>query len=352
MTTTDPTCTAPGPAGASALDPTDPVVVRVWRSGEVESVHRGAWARVGVDGELLEGRGDARRPHFARSTIKSLQALPLIESGAAERFRLSEEELALALSSHNAEAIHTDRVRALLGRLGLDVDHLLCGPQPHRVPELRAAAQREGRPASPLDNNCSGKHAGFLALARHLDADPATYLEPDAPVQHAVRQAVAEMCGVEASRLEHGVDGCSAPTFRLSVQELAAGFARVGTPDGLAPERAAACRRMTAAVAAHPALIAGEYKRLCTDLARVTGGRLFPKIGAEGLYCVAHVERGEAFAIKLEDGQARGLHAATVGLLGRFGWLTEDELEALARWRPGIDRNWAGREVGRLEVVQ
>ena len=148
------------------------------------------------------------------------------------------------------------------------------------------------------------------------------------------------------------IDGCSAPTFLLSVRELATGFARVGSPDGLAPERVDACRRMTTAVAEHPALIAGEYKRLCTDLARATGGRLFPKIGAEGLYGVAHVGRGEAFAIKLEDGQGRGLHAATVGLLERFGWLDEGELEALERWRPGIERNWAGREVGRLEVVE
>jgi L-asparaginase II len=342
-------------AADPATPPTDlddPVLVRVWRSGRIESVHRGAWAVVDVSGAVVEGRGQVERPHYARSTIKSLQALPLIESGAAGRYELTDAELALALASHNAEAVHTDTVLGMLGRVELGVEHLRCGAQAPGAPEAREELARRGERPSALHNNCSGKHAGFLTLARHLGADPASYLDPEGAVQREVRAAVAAMCGVEADRLEHGIDGCSAPTFLLSVAELATGFARMGTPDGLAPERSAACRRMTAAVAAHPGLIAGEHKRLCTALARVTRGRLFPKIGAEGLYCVAHVESGRALACKLDDGQQRGLHAATVGLLERLGWIDEEERAALAAFAPGPLFNWAGLEVGHLEVVE
>lgn len=330
----------------------NPVLVEVRRSGRVESQHRGAWARVDPAGDLVEGFGDVDRAHFARSTIKSLQALPLLETGAADAFELGPRGIALALASHNAEHAHTRPVADLLSRLGLDVDALQCGAQPPGAPEVRAELKETGAAPTALHNNCSGKHAGFLTLARHLGSDPADYLDPESPVQRAVKGAVAEMCDVDVDSLEYGVDGCSAPTFLLSVRQLATGFARVADPSGLTAERADAARRMTAAVADHPNLIAGDYKRLCTDLARVTHGRLFPKIGAEGMYCVGNTATGEGFAVKLDDGQARGLHAATVGLLERFGWLDADESDALRGWRSRQLTNWAGREVGSVTICE
>ncbi len=344
-------------ANGAALDffPANPVTVEVWRGSAVESVHRGAWCLVGPDGAVQAAAGEIEAPIFARSTIKSLQALPLLESGAAERLQMGSEEVALAISSHSAESIHTERVAAWLGRLDLDERALLCGKQPPSDPATRAevaADQRAGGPGpSTLHNNCSGKHAGFLTLARALEVEPAEYLSRFGAVQTPIAQAVAEMCDAgPAEELEFAVDGCSAPTYRLSVRQLALGFARVANPAGLSSERAAACRTMQAAVAEHPELIAGNYKRLCTDLARVTGGRLFPKIGAEGVYCIGVRDSGLGLACKVDDGQARGLHALVLGLLSKFELISAQELERLRAWAPGPLSNWAGLEVGQIEV--
>lgn len=342
-----PTATRPAPAA-----PTDnPVLTRVWRGAHVESQHRGAWVLVDAAGHVLDGAGDVQRPIFARSSLKSLQALPLVESGALDRFALGDEALALALASHNAEPCHTAGVERVLARLGLTADDLGCGPQAPGDVETRHALIRAGASPSRVHNNCSGKHAGFLSVARHLGLDPAGYLDPAGELQRAVREAVAQMTEVAAESLEGGLDGCSAPTFRLPLARLATAIARVANPEGLAPERRAACERMQRAVAAHPHLIAGHHRRLCTDLARVSGGALFPKLGGEAVYVIGAVGRDRALAIKVDDGSERGFQALAIELLRRFGWLDAAQLDALARWRAGPLTNWAGQTVGRVEVV-
>ena len=329
--------------------PVNPVLVELWRGEGLESVHRGAWAVVDADGQVVRGAGDLDHATPSRSAVKCLQALPLLESGAAQAAGYDGADLALALSSHNAEADHTERVAAILARLGLDATALLCGAQEPGDPAARAALRDSGQAPSALHNNCSGKHAGFLATARQLGQDPATYLDPEGAVQRAVHAAVLELCGLQGP-VPFAIDGCSAPTWRLSVRELATAFARVGTPEGLGADRAAACRRMTAAAAAHPTLIAGRHKRLCTALVEASGGALFPKIGAEGVYAIARVGSGEALALKMDDGGGRGLHAAVLGLLGELGWLGEQALAELAQRFGPPTRNWAGLEVANWRV--
>ncbi|HVS18328.1 MAG TPA: asparaginase [Planctomycetota bacterium] len=346
---TEPSSTATPPEPAPW--PENPVLTQVWRGGHVESQHRGAWVLVDTAGSVLDGAGDAEQPIFARSSLKSLQALPLVESGAADRFELGEEGLALALASHNAEPCHTACVERVLARLGLSPDDLRCGPQPPGDADTRRALARDGRPPGRVHNNCSGKHAGFLALTRHLGADPRGYLDPDGPTQRAVRAAVAEMTGLAPESLYGGIDGCSAPTFRMPLSRLATAIARVANPEGLAPERRAACERMQRAVARHPHLIAGNRRRLCTDLARAGGGTLFPKLGGEAVYVIGAVGRDRALAIKVDDGSARGFQALALELCRRLGWLDAGQLEALAAWRAGPLTNWAGEPVGRVEVV-
>jgi L-asparaginase II len=331
--------------------PVNPVLARVWRGEHVESQHRGVWALVDTAGTVLEAAGGVEHPVFARSSVKSLQALPLIESGAAERFGFGDDELALALASHNAESCHTDRVAALLERLGLGPEALQCGPQPPGDKATRLALARSGGRPSPIHNNCSGKHAGFLALALHLGVDPADYLDPESASQVQVRRAVTEVTDARDGELTAAVDGCSAPTFRLPLTRLATGIARVANPDGLAAERRAACRRMADAVAAWPELIAGSHERLCTDLARVTGGRLFPKLGGEAVYLVGIRGADRGLALKVDDGHLRGMNATVVALLERFGFLSADEVAALDSWRRPVLKNWAGREVGHIEVT-
>jgi len=335
----------------SATWPENPVLTRVWRGSYVESQHRGAWVLVDSSGTVLDGAGAVGAPVFARSSIKSLQALPLIETGAAERFTFSDDELCVALASHDAEPMHTTRVARLLSRMGLETAHLLCGPQPPGSSAARAALVRAGEQPTALHNNCSGKHAGFLALALHLGVEPALYLDPQAESQLRVRRAVEEMTGVGPDEVQTAVDGCSAPTFRLPLAKLATAIARVANPQGLTSARRAACQRMLRAVAAHPELIAGTRERICTDLARVSAGKLFPKIGGEAVYLIGAVGRDRGLAIKVDDGSYRGFHALIVELCARFGWITAREVEALEAWRERTLANWAGRAVGRVEVV-
>ena len=331
--------------------PHNPVVVRVLRAGVVESVHRGAWCLVDSSGTVLEGEGAWREPYFVRSSIKSIQALPLCETGAAERFGFDDAELALALASHSGEACHTERVGATLERLGFGPEHLLCGVHPPNDPAVRRALTAAGEKPSALHNNCSGKHAGFLALARHLDVAPQDYLAPTSAGQTLVRDALAALTGASVDDLVPGIDGCSAPTYRVPLDGLATAFARITNPDGLGAERARHFERMTAAVASHPVLVAGSHKRIDTDLLQATGGRLFPKIGAEAVHAIGVRGGDRALAIKIDDGGLRGLHALVLALLERLGLASGDELATLERWRDPVLKNHAGHEVGRIEAV-
>lgn len=331
--------------------PSNPVVVRVLRGGEVESVHRGAWCLVDVEGALLAGAGDVEHPYYVRSSVKALQALPLLESGAAERFGFGDRELALAIASHGGEPCHTEVAAAALARLGLGPEHLRCGAHPPFEARARAALAARGEAPSALHNNCSGKHAGFLALALHLGDPPERYLDPDSRAQARVRATLAELAGVPRLTLVPALDGCSAPTYRLPLRALATAFARLSNPDGLGRERRAAAERLTRVAAAYPVLVGGSRQFLDTDVLQACGGRLFPKIGAEAVHALGVVGGGRALAVKIDDGGARALPLLVVGLLEALGLASSEELARLAAWRAGPLPNVAGLEAGRAEVV-
>jgi L-asparaginase II len=329
-----------------------PVLARLWRSAYVESQHRGAWVLVDTSGAVVDGQGDWNQSVFPRSATKSLQALPLIESGAADRFGLGDESIALALASHHAESMHVAGVSALLGRLGLGVEHLKCGPQtPVNAQARRELLLRDEKPTA-LHNNCSGKHAGFLALASHLGDHLEHYLDPNSRSQRLVRDAVLEMSGSRESELHVAVDGCSAPTFHLPLTRLATALARVANPDGLPPARARACARLTHAAQTYPDLVGSTTQSLCSDLLRVTRGRLFPKLGTEAVYVVGIRGADRGLAVKIDDGGYRAMNAVVVDVLQRFEFLSAAEAQALASWGAGPVTNWAGAVVGRLEVVR
>ena len=331
--------------------PENPVVVRVWRGDAVESVHRGAWCLVDPAGRVLAGNGHWDSPFYARSSIKSLQALPLFETGAVERFRFQDEEVALALASHSGEPCHTERVRATLERLDLTVDHLRCGAHPPTDDATRDALARRGEAPSALHNNCSGKHAGFLTLALHLAAPLGAYLDPASEGQRLVREALAAMTDTSAEDLVPAIDGCSAPTYRIPLRGLATAFARVANPDGLAAARRDSCRRMVAVAGRHPVLIGGSKKRIDTDLLRACGGRLFPKIGAEAVHAIGAVGKDRGLAVKIDDGGPRALHALVLGLIEELDLASAGELDALRSWRDRTLSNHAGLPVGRVEPI-
>jgi L-asparaginase II len=331
--------------------PDNPILVRRLRGERVESVHRGAWVLVDLDGRVLDGAGAVEAPVFARSSTKALQALACVESGAADRFGFDEAQLALACASHNGEHRHTEVVARMLEATGSAVSDLRCGAHAPYDAEASEALRESGNEPTAIHNNCSGKHAAFLALARHLGDEVSGYLDPGCRSQQLVRAAVQEMTGASDGELEVAVDGCSAPTFRLPLTRLAHGFARFANPEGLEPGRRVACERLASAVAHHPDLIGASRNQVCSDIARVTGGRLFPKIGAEAVYVIGDRGGERALALKMDDGSKRGLHPLLVDLLRRFEFIDAEEQRALSAWEAGPLRNWAGLEVGRAEVI-
>jgi L-asparaginase II len=321
----------------------DPVLVEVTRGAMVESRHHGALAVVDADGGAVLTLGDVSRAIYPRSSVKSLQALPLVESGAADAF--TGEELALMCSSHSGEPGHVATAQKILARAGLDASALRCGAH---APLNRAAAValfRAGREPSALHNNCSGKHGGFLCLSCELKADPRFYCEPTHPAQRAIKAAIASVSGASLSDDRCAVDGCSVPTWALPLSNLALAFARIGTGQGLGPERAKAMARLRAACVAHPWHVAGT-DRFCTEVMRLLGSRVFVKTGAEGIMCAALPDAGLGVAVKCDDGAARAAEVALATVIARFVDMSAAEAVAFERLvRPTL-HNWNGIATG------
>jgi L-asparaginase II len=325
----------------------NPVLVETTRGSRVESRHRGALAVSDCDGRLVFAQGDVEAPVFPRSAVKALQALPLIESGGAHRLGLSDAEIALACASHSGEPIHVKTARAMLAKCGCDESALECGVHwPLDAAAARALAA-SGATANALHNNCSGKHAGFICLCSAAGVAPKNYVKRDHFAQRQVRAALGEMSATKLDDAPWGVDGCAVPTYAIALRALALAFARLGTGAGLAPDRAAAAKRIRAACAAHPYLVAGAG-RFDTELMAGLGERAFVKTGAEGVYCAALPELGLGVAIKCDDGAGRAAEVAMAAVIARFLPLGEKELAIVeARLSPTI-RNWNGEAVGTL----
>ena len=335
---------------------TNPVLVELLRGGTLESAHRGALAVVDADAAVRLALGDVDRPIFPRSAVKALQALPLVDSGAADRFALNDAELALACASHGGEPEHVRVEAGMLAKAGLDASVLECGAHwPGAEPAARALAAGAAVP-SALHNNCSGKHAGFVCvgcmLAAAAGADPrgwlAGYVRPDHPLMREVSDALAAATGTDLARAPRGTDGCSIPTYGIALRALALGFARFGSGVGLAPGRTRAAARLRQAVAAEPFMVGGS-DRVDTRLMQQLGVRAFVKIGAEGVYCAALPELGLGIALKIDDGQARAAEAAIAAVVRALLPALRDAdaalLDALAA---PVLRNWNGFEVGAL----
>ena len=338
----------------------NPVLVEAWRGNIVESAHRGAFAVLDSHGGVRAALGDIDRPVFPRSAVKVMQALPLVASGAAERFGLSDAELALACASHNGEPAHVAAAEAMLAKAGLDAAALECGAHwPYREAFQRQMAAH-GQTPTALHNNCSGKHAGFVCigclLAAHAGQDARAfvrgYLQPQHPVMRVVSAAIARATGADLGAAPVGTDGCSIPTYALPLRALALGFARIATGRGLGADDALAARRLRTAVAAQPFMVAGT-DRFDTRVMQHFGERVFCKVGAEGMYAAALPEQGLGIAIKIDDGNnARAAEVAVAALLDA---LLQPDAAGTALLRATSDavlRNWNGIAVGALRAAE
>lgn len=333
-------------------------LVEVSRGPMVESRHRGHLVAVDSFDKTIAALGSPDVVTYLRSSGKAFQALPVVASGAADAFGFTEQEVAIACGSHNGESIHVATVQSMLGKIGLDESALKCGAhEPYSVDVAREMIQR-GEAPTPILNNCSGKHAAMLALAKHIGAPTETYDLLESPVQQAILQTVAEFSEVPITNIAIGIDGCGVPVFGISVRAMALMYARLVNPSAaMADEIRGACKRIVQAMINFPVMIGGTKDRLDTELIRAGNGRLISKIGAEGVYTVgvlpsAEWPNGLGVALKIEDGDDRRARPpAVIDALRQLGVLYPDNLKSLAKYSPTIITNRRGDVVGETRAV-
>ncbi len=325
----------------------NPVLVEVLRGALAESAHRGAVAVHDSDGKAVWEIGDTDRPIFPRSAVKAIQALPLVETGAADAYGFGERELALACASHSGEPEHVELARSMLAKAGLDETALECGAHWPSSHDATIALARAGGNPNALHNNCSGKHSGFLCTCRHAGIGHRGYVGAGHKSQEMVREALEAVTGAAHREENRGIDGCSIPTYAVPLKSLARGFARMATGIGFAPERACAARRLLAACMAEPFLMAGTG-RADVSLMQAAPGRIFVKIGAEGVYCAALPELGLGIALKCDDGEGRAAEVMIASVLAKLLGMDEALAARLAELANPVLRNRVGIAVGML----
>lgn len=295
-------------------------MTEIWRANLLESLHLGHAVICDDTGQIVRAWGDPQALIYPRSSCKMIQALPLVSSGAAAKYGLNSEHLALACASHNGADIHTSRVRAWLDHLGLGDGDFRCGPQMPGDTEARNALIRNYESPCQYHNNCSGKHCGFLTLSQHMGAGP-EYVEFDHPVQQAVLAAFEEVTG--ASSPGYGIDGCSAPNFQCTLHGLARAMAWFASAGDRSDRQSLAARQLTEAMVRHPDLVAGEG-RACTELMRAMGGTVAIKTGAEAVFVAILPQQRLGVALKIVDGATRASECAIAAILAGLGVLDPD----------------------------
>ncbi|MEQ1831918.1 MAG: asparaginase [Candidatus Eisenbacteria bacterium] len=325
--------------------------VLVLRGDIAESRHQVQCVLVDANGLVSSASAEPSRLTSFRSAAKPFQLLPFIERGHADALGCSDPEIAIMAASHSGSRAHLDLVRGLLARLGLEPTLLACGYHDPQDPESLADVRRDPGRCGPLYNNCSGKHAGMLAMCRAEGWPVEGYERAAHPLQQLLHRTVAECCAVPAESIVTGIDGCSLPVFGLPLQRMAQGYARIAVAMAQGGERRGrALQRIGRVMAAHPVLVEGEG-RLATDLMLASGGRLLAKSGAEGLLLVADPDRGLGLAIKCEDGAMRALGPAAVEVLEALGMLAGADRARLAEHRRTPVTNAAGHVVGGLQAL-
>lgn len=327
-----------------------PALVDIVRGPMVESRHSVRFAVVDTDGKVVLGDGDAEAPVYPRSSIKPIQALAFVEAGAVDAFGLGPTHIALACGSHTGEPRHTRTVLDWLERIGCDESDLACGiHQPFGSAAALALAATGGMPGA-AHNNCSGKHAGFLSLARHTGVATEGYIRLDHPVQQRVLGILEQMCGLDLSGADRGIDGCGIPVFAVPLGNVALSMARLADPSDQPNSRQDAAARVRAAMTAEPFLVAGTG-RFDTAIIEAFGGRVLVKSGAEGVGCASLPGTGLGIAVKAEDGAGRAAQIVMAALIREVGDPSTEERTALDPWVRPIHHNHVGTVVGEARIA-
>lgn len=332
-------------------------LVEVKRGAITESRHRGHIVAVEPDGNIIASLGAPHNVTFLRSSAKPFQALPLLLTGAAEHFGFTDREVALACGSHNGEPIHTELAASMLQKIGLGVEALRCGAHEPYGAEAAAELRARGEQPNALHNNCSGKHAGMLAVARHLGASIDNYDSPENPVQKLIAKAMSQFSDVPLLDMAVGIDGCAAPIFGITIKAMALAYAKlVSPPETFDKTTRDACERIVRVMNAYPELIGGTSQRLDTEIMRAARGRIVSKVGAEGVYTAGinpckEWPNGLGLALKIEDGDdKRARPTVVVESLRQLGVLRDESLEAVSRYAFFPVTNRRGDVVGEISA--
>ena len=329
----------------------NPIMVEVTRGNMVESIHRASYAVVDTDGKVVLSGGDYEKVTYGRSAIKCMQALPLIESGAADAFNLTDAEISIACASHDGQPKHVETVKKWLDKIGCTEDDLECGSHlPYHVPSM-VDLLKNGDSETTLHNNCSGKHVGFLTVCKQLGFDLKGYVKYDHPLQQRILGAMETMCGMDLGDAPRGIDGCGIPVIGTPLANIALAMARFADPSDQPEARQEACQRINKAITAEPFMIAGS-DRFCTKIVEATKGRALIKTGAEGVYTGIIPELGLGIALKADDGVTRSAETVIGMILKHLkiidGSLAQEMKDVL---EPPLF-NRAGIQVGQVRAAQ
>lgn len=326
------------------------VLVEVTRGPLVENRHRGHVAVVDWQGKLLWSAGDPQHITYWRSSAKPVQALPVVELGAADHYGITPAELALFCASHNGEPFHTQTVQDIFAKIGQDYHLLQCGVHAPYHKATAKALLLAGEEPSVLHSNCSGKHSGMLTLVTHLNYNPSNYLDLDHPLQQTILDYIAEMTDYPREQIAIGTDGCGVPVHGLPIYNMSLAYARLARPQGLGKEREEACSRVTKAMMAHPEMISGT-EGFCTKLMQAAPGKLIAKGGAAGVYCVGIIGAGIGITVKCEDGSSRGRDPVVVEILKELGYLSPQEVKSLEAFHHPQNINHRKEKCGEVRPV-
>ncbi|KPU44359.1 L-asparaginase II [Oxobacter pfennigii] len=320
------------------------------RGNKVENIHRGDIVIVDYKKNIIAYLGDPNKRTFMRSCAKPIQALSVIESGAASSYDISQKELALMCASHYAEQFHVDTIASILKKLGLQEENLLCGPTYSINEKVSEALIKTGNSKRRIYNNCSGKHAGMLAISKLKGYELSTYNELEHPLQQMMLKSISEVCEVDKEDIGIGIDGCGVPVVEIPLYNMALSFAKLAHSSIFDTVRRNAVDSVVGAMLEYPEMIAGT-DGFCTELIKHTHGKMIGKLGADSVYCIGILEHGIGIAVKIEDGNMRVLSCAVMEVLNQLGYINAQEEMALKSFHMIDIINSLNQKVGEVQPV-
>ena len=329
----------------------NPILVEIYRENVLESFHRGVICVVNKNGDIIYSEGDVNQICYPRSAMKFFQHIPLIECGAFDHFNFTLEELAIMCGSHNGEEEHIRVVDSILSKIGLDRSYLHCGTQMPTLKKDVAELTLKGEKPQTIHNNCSGKHAGFLAMCVYMDADTKTYWKADHPLQKLIKKTVAEMHEYDEKKMVTALDGCSAPIFSIPIYNQAIAYKNLVNFNQYGDLRKRACRLIIEAVKKFPYMVAGSH-RYCTDMMNICGSRIIGKTGAEGIYSLAFLNEGAAACIKIDDGKMLPQYNIAQKLIEKTNIFNSETLKPLAHYSESELKNFNHYTTGSIKTSE